>query len=499
MYFTYGGLFVQKNIRKQLIIISMLSLILVMAAFLSAFGSSVSNATGQVKGKSVVLRKTASTSAKSVKKLKDNTKLTIKKIVFTSKSSIAAKNKWYYVTVDSKKGYIRSDYVDTLKYTKTGAKTIDDLNYRKGAGTKMAQVGTYKKGKSIDIVLMAAAKTDKDTWYQVENGSKYYYVNGDYVKFQEEGAASSTAITPVVEEPVNNGEPVFTKSDITYPTSMEVGASFNLTGKVTCDKKISKVKFGITDEDGDWSQVCNLNVNSKTFNVSKVDNDVHFGRIIPGKYKYIGQFYVEGKWYKSVIKHSFTVAAIKTDLTDKIVKQRIQEMRDALEGKYFTTNGKACRDNDAEPCNVCKVITQNKTVKNFIKTNKGEGTVNTALFPYHYSPTEGRMNLGWSCCGFAGFAGWYVGADDVNSNVDYAIVKNACNFDKNTFKKYARVGDIVRTRTHSFMVISVKDDGCEVIDSNWGCTCICSVHTINWELFKNTYDIVTISRATNRK
>lgn len=499
MYFTYGGLFVQKNIRRQLIIISMLSLILVMAAFLSAFGASVSNATGRTNGKSVVLRKTASTSAKSVKKLKDNTKLTIKKVVFTSKSSTKAKYKWYYVSVDNNKGYIRSDYVDTLKYKKTSGKTTDVLNYRKGAGTKMESAGTYKKGKTIDVVLLADAKTDDAKWYQVENDNKYYYVSGDYVKLQEKEDASSVPVASADEESVKTDGPTFTKSGVTHPTELKVGASFNLSGKVTCDKKITKVKFGIVDSDGDWSQTCNLNVNGKTFDISKVDSSVHFGRIIPGKYKYVGQFYVGGKWYKRVIKHSFTVTAIKTDLTDKIVKKRIQEMKDTIAGKYFTTDGKPCRNNGAEACNVCKVITQNKTVKNFIKKNKGSGTVNTALFPYHYSPTEGRMNLGWSCCGFAGFAGWYVGADDINSNVDYAIVKNACKFDKKTFEKYARIGDIVRTRTHSFMVIKVKDDGCEVIDSNWGCTCICSVHTINWALFKNTYDIVTISRATTRK
>lgn len=459
---------------------------LVMAAFLCASEATVSNATGKIDGKSVVLRKTASTKGKSLGKLKNNAKVTIKKIVFTSKSSTAAKNKWYYVSINDKNGYVRSDYIDTLKYSAVDGKTIDVLNYRKGAGTKMKKVGSYKKGKSVDVVLLADAKTDDDDWYQVKKGDKYYYVNGEYVSFEQE------------EPVVTSSDTVFTKTEVIYPSSLDVGTSFNVGGTVTCTKKISKVCFGIVDSDGDWLQECNMNVNSKTFNIAKVDTSVHFGVIIPGEYKYVGKFYVDGKWYKK-INRSFTVNAISQTLTDKIVKQRIQEIRDAIEDKYFTTDGKACRVNDAEACNVCKVITKNKKVKNLIKDNKGEGTLNTSLFPYHYSPLGGPMILGWSCCGFAGFAGWYVGADDINSNVDYVIVKDRCKFDKETFKKYARVGDLVRTRTHSFMVIDVKDDGCEVIDSNWGCTCICSVHTINWELFKNTYDIVTISRATNRK
>lgn len=485
---------------KRILLICLLSLVMAMAAVICVSAASVSNACAKIDGSNVILRKSASTSSKVLDILQDNTKLTVKKVVFTSKSSTAKKNKWFYVTAGSKTGYVRSDLVDTLKYKATDGKTTAKLDYRKGAGTSMDVVGTYKKGKSIDLVLKAKAKTDDTVWYQVKEGSKYYFVSGEYVSLKEEykqesKEPSKEETKPAEEEKPKEDDVTFTKTDITYPKDLNMGSSFSIKGEVTCDKTIEKVRFGILDSNGDWVEYVDKKVNAKSFSISKVDNDVHFGRLWDGEYKYNGRFYVDGKWYKSVIKYSFTVSGPKRTLTDKIVKERIQEIHEALEGTYFTTNGKACFVNDAEACNVCKVITQNKTVKNLIKEHKGEGTVNTALFPHHYNPDGIIMTLGWSCCGFAGFAGWYVGADDINSNVEYMIAKCGCNFNYDTFKKYARVGDLIRTKTHSFMVVSVKESGCEVIDSNWGYTCKYNMHDIPWTM----YDKVTISRATNRK
>lgn len=472
-----------------------------MAAVISVSAASVSNATARIDASKVHLRKSATTKSESLAVLKDNTKLTVKKVVFTSKSSTSAKNKWFYVKTSGKTGYVRSDLVDTLKYKATDGKTTAKLNYRKGAGTSMDVVGTYKKGKNINLVLKAEAKTDDVVWYQVKEGSKYYFVSGDYVTLDdgtqqlvEEPKKEETK--PAEEEVKPTEEDVtFTKTDITYPTELNMGASFSINGKVTCNKTIEKVRFGILDSSDKWVEYVDKNVNAKSFSISKVDSSVHFGRIWAGTYIYAGRFYVEGKWYKSVIKHSFKVVGPERTLTDKIVNERIQEIHEALNEKYFTTNGKACLVNDAEPCNVCKVIVQNKTVKELIATHKGEGTVNTALFPHHYNPDGITMTLGWSCCGFASFAGWYIGADDINSNVEYMIAKCGCNFDYATFKEYARVGDLIRTKTHSFMVVSVNEDGCEAIDSNWGYTCKYNMHTIPWTM----YDKVTISRATNRK
>ncbi len=139
------------------------------------------SATGKVNSKSgLVLRKSASTSSKKIKTLKDNTSIKISKVVFKSKTSTSAKNKWYYITAGSSKGYVRADYVDNIKYSAVSGKVTKKCNYRKGAGIKMSKAGTLAKGKAVTIYLKAtpvsSTKGSSSTWYMIKQGSKYYYV-----------------------------------------------------------------------------------------------------------------------------------------------------------------------------------------------------------------------------------------------------------------------------------------------------------------------------------
>lgn len=482
----------------------LLSLTLVMTGFSSVSAASKispANASAKVDGASY-LRSSTSTSSKAKALLDDNTKLTIKRVIFKKKSSTSSKNKWYYVTVGSKTGYIRSDCVDSLKYTTVSGKTTTGLNYRKGAGTGMTKKGTLKKGTSVSVVLAARDSKGND-WLKIKKGSSYYYVSKKYVTPVSTTSGNS-------EESETKNDPSFTKSSVNYPKTLKIGETYSIKGKVTCDKKIEKVKFGIYDNNDNWVESVEKTVNAKTFDISKVDASVHFGRLMVGSYKYVGQFYVGGTWYKSVVKYSFTVTGAECTLTDKVVNTRIQEMLDVLvpgvsatnskstgQGYYFTTNGKACLDNDASPCNVTKVITDNSRVKNLIKNNKGSGTVKTSLFPHHYGPTGTCFTLGWSCCGFAGFAGWYIGADKVSSNVDYIPYKIGLAYNKTNMTKYARRGDLIRSSTHSCVFLDVNDSGCRVLDSNWGCTCITSVHTIKWS--QSGFSKIGLSRCTIRK
>lgn len=162
------------------------------AAIMIAFSSSacavsVPSAYGQINSSDgAVLRK--SSSAGSAKKgvLPDNTIITIHKEVFKSKTSIAKKNKWYYVTANGIKGYVRADLVDNIRYGSVSGKIKTKVNYRKGAGTKMKKKGAYKKNTSVTIVLKAkpvwSARGTSGTWYKVKSGKKYYYVCSSKVK-----------------------------------------------------------------------------------------------------------------------------------------------------------------------------------------------------------------------------------------------------------------------------------------------------------------------------
>ena len=183
---------------NTIIILAMITMIMLFATA-SAHAVSAPNATGLVNSSSgAILRKSSSTSSAKIMVLSDNTSLTIYREVFKKKTSTAAKNKWYYVNAKGKKGYIRADLVDNVKYGSVNGTITGKVNYRKGAGTKMKKVGSFKKGKTITVVSTAypvsSTKGSSKVWYKIKSGSKYYYLCSKYVKLTAKTAsAASTA------------------------------------------------------------------------------------------------------------------------------------------------------------------------------------------------------------------------------------------------------------------------------------------------------------------
>ena len=150
---------------------------------LDTSAATVNNATGYTNSKSgVVLRKSASTASAKVAVISNNKKVTISKIVFTTKSKSSSKYKWYYVSYSGKKGYIRSDLIDGLKYSAVKGTVTGKVHYRAGAGTSMKSYGTLSKGKSLMIYLPAKAYGSSKIWYLTKLNGSYRYVSGSYVK-----------------------------------------------------------------------------------------------------------------------------------------------------------------------------------------------------------------------------------------------------------------------------------------------------------------------------
>ena len=505
----------------------MTTIILVMvASCCGVYAASVKNATAKVNSaEGANLRQAAKLTAEVVAALEDNTELTIKRVVFTKKSSTAAANKWYQVTANGQSGYIRSDCVDSIKYTAVDAKVTGAVNYRKGAGTGMKQVGTLAKGKKVKVYLKAkplsAYKGSSSTWYMIKVGSKKYYACSKYIKLTESssddktsgeaGKEESTESTPTdskTEETQDDTKGETTTdttettekvtvetSGVTHPDSeMLEGTAFSLSGKITCSHKITEVNVGIADSEGGWVNVATKKPNSKTFSLSSVDTLIKFGILGVGSYRYKAVITANGTT-KTVFNYSFTVKNYaKKTLTDKMVNTRINEMLEALENQYFTSDKEACTDSEGATCNVEKVISKNSIVKNLLKANKGGNSLNAALLPNHYDPTGLGQIKGYSCCGFANFAGWYVAADKITDNVTFRAARLNVDYTYANMSKYARVGDILRSSTHSYMVISVEKTGVMTIDSNWNHDCKVTKHIVPW----SHYSKVTISRATNR-
>jgi beta-N-acetylglucosaminidase/uncharacterized protein YgiM (DUF1202 family) len=189
--------------RFRILLILSMTAAIVCAAYLTSFAVSVPNARGQVNSSDgAYLRKGSSTSTAKLALLKDNTSLTIHKEVFKTKSSNKASDRWYYVTAAGKKGYIRADLVDSIRYGSVTAKATDAVNYRKGAGTGFSKAGTLKKGKAVTAVMVAnpvsGTQGSSATWYKVKIGSGYYYLCSKYVTLTGKASqAQKASSTPV--------------------------------------------------------------------------------------------------------------------------------------------------------------------------------------------------------------------------------------------------------------------------------------------------------------
>lgn len=199
-----------KSIKLDAIIILAAAAALIIAFSAGVYAVSVPSATGRVDSyDGAILRKSSSTRSARLLVLTDNTKLTIHKEVFKSATSTAKTDKWYYVTASGKKGYIRSDLVDNIKYGSVSGKTTVKVNYRKGAGTEMALAGTYNKGTKLTVVLKAkpvdSAKGTSSTWYKVRSGNRYYYVCSSKVELtgtvKETGTSTSGSDSGSVSNP----------------------------------------------------------------------------------------------------------------------------------------------------------------------------------------------------------------------------------------------------------------------------------------------------------
>ena len=177
----------ENTIKLNSFIIAFFFVLIMIAFSCAAFAASAPSASGQINAPGgAALRKT--TSMKSAKKcvLPDDTGITIHKEVFKSKTSTSKKKKWYYVTANGMKGYIRADYVDNINYGTVSGQLKAKVTYRKGAGTKMKKKGTLKKNTTVTVVLKAtpvsSTKGSSSKWYKILSGGKYYYVCSSKVK-----------------------------------------------------------------------------------------------------------------------------------------------------------------------------------------------------------------------------------------------------------------------------------------------------------------------------
>ena len=165
--------------------------VLSVPAFTSEAGAIT--ATGTINDSDVNLREHASTSSESVAVLSKNKKVTIQREVFKTEDSTKAVDRWYFVTVDKKSGYVRSDLVSNISWSNTAAVSTDELNYRSGPSKSFSKIGTAGAGASVSLLLPAKLAGYSSMWYRAVVDGKTVYVNADYIKLGKSLFITKTA------------------------------------------------------------------------------------------------------------------------------------------------------------------------------------------------------------------------------------------------------------------------------------------------------------------
>lgn len=332
-----------------------MALTVLLFAIIIAFGAvSVNAATLTATAKvnsadGAVLRKSATIASASVKVLDDNTKITIKKEIFKTKTSTAKEDRWYYVTDGKKTGYIRSDLVDTIKYsTSSKAKTTEALNYRKGAGEKMPIVDTFNKGVSVTKVLPAKAYNDSASWYKIKctvnKKTKYYYVCGSYLK---SGSSNNDSSNSDAKTDPNKKFDIDTSSDFTKIQSNIIKGQFCVVrGTVACTHKITKLRAGVKNSAGNWvSGVYTTvnDINSKSFDMLRVDSAIKFGKLKAGSYKFCVYIWANSAVHRVTIQKFKVISIDGAKWPNKIAEEAISLAwpADALTTDYAYVGGAA--------------------------------------------------------------------------------------------------------------------------------------------------------------
>lgn len=344
----------------RLLLISVLTMSLVIPVLPPADAATAYQATGKIDSKGgVYLRAKPSPSAKKLKVIKDNTKVTITGEVFTSKTNTAKKKRYYAVKVSGKTGYVRSDLIDTIKYTTVRKATTAKLYYRVGPNGKMKHKGYFKKGATIQVVLKARVNGVKGTWYKVKTSKGYYYVSSAYVGNVKTSSVSKTSANKAVSTSKLQAKKANISVDgssikvtgLRYPVKMTAGQPFSVMGTLTNSRVITFVKAGVVNSSGKWATAA-ASRNSKTsFDLFSLDAGIRFGSLKAGSYTYKVYATTGGKTY-CVASFPFKVVSKSSSSTSTSTAAASASSTAALSSASTTTSSTTSTDDSDDDSNV---------------------------------------------------------------------------------------------------------------------------------------------------
>ncbi len=204
-------------------------------------------------------------------------------------------------------------------------------------------------------------------------------------------------------------------------------------------------------------------------------------------------------------------ATTPSGVSEAVVNERINQLKNALNEEFFTTDGRTATQNTSSKTEVWSVLKNNDTVRSLNKKYKDDYLPSVVSnLPTHYQGSY-TITRGEQCAGFANYAMWYIFANKYTDKVTSKLVAKNVAFNYSNMKAILKPGDVIGGQAahcnwdypapHSSVVIAVKKDGVQVIDSNLrkfptndvsGCNRV-RVQT----LYYSAYDYISVARAKN--
>jgi hypothetical protein len=265
------------------------------------------------------MRASYSTSAASLALLEKDAKVTLLKEVFTKSGSSTKKSKWFYLSSGGKKGYVRADCVDSIRYSAVAAATnASGINYRSGPSVNMKKLGTLGKGAAVEVRLEAVYRNSSELWYSIRSGNDTGYIRADLLKLKTGTSGKSQSEKSQSEKSKSEKSKkakIPQKNDIklrgvSKPVRLTTGEGFGLRGTLSYNGTIDRVVVGIKDDKGKWVSKKSTKLGSGSYDISDADSSIRFGTLRSGIYRYRINVVI-GKYTVARVNHQFEVVRCK--------------------------------------------------------------------------------------------------------------------------------------------------------------------------------------------
>lgn len=188
-----------------------------------------------------------------------------------------------------------------------------------------------------------------------------------------------------------------------------------------------------------------------------------------------------------------------------IITDRLDQLCAKLEGVYFTTTGKSCGNSNCDACAMKNVVKTERIAELFDGFVPDESVV----ISHDYGKNNPFTN-GWSCCGFANFAGWYLFAENTKDSVDFNCIcpdgKPVAFTEEGLKAADVKPGDLLRlskdpalgAKGHSAVFVDFTENGILILDCNMRLPgdgyCRIRTHELK---YGEIYSYICVSRADN--